>query len=114
MKPATTATRAGSTSCWGIGESPLGGGRAAAALGRRQHAGELGAEIGEPVRDLAIVAASLEQLVGDRQGREDGGLVGLDHRQRIAHALEGSVEIGRDLARVLRWELGADGELLAA
>ena len=34
--------------------------------------------------------------------------------QRIAHPLERRVEIGRDLAGVLRRQLGADGELLAA
>src|SRR5262249_33638152 len=98
---------------WGIERSPLGGGRATAALRRREHTGELVAQVGEPIRDLAITSARLEQLVGDRQSREDGGFVGLDHGKRIAHPLEGGIQVRGDLAGVLRGKLGPNGVLLA-
>ena len=94
--------------------SPTGSDDSAAAFGGGQQPGELVCHRAQPPGDLPVAAPGLEQLVGDGERGQDGGLVALDHRKGIAHPLEGRIEVGRHFARVLGWQLGADDILLAA
>src|SRR5688572_24790068 len=70
-------------------------------LGRGKKAGQVIGERCESGGHLPVAAAGLEQLIGDRQGREDRDLVGVEGREHLAGPEHLRIEVGRHLARVL-------------
>src|SRR5918999_2546209 len=110
--PAATPASIGTRSDCSISYSS--GSCAMAAFGGGEKPGEVVRHGGEPGRHLLIAPASLKQLVGDSEPREDGGLVRLHHRQAVPHPLQCRVEIRRDLTGVLGRYFGADGIFLTA
>src|SRR5918996_4799556 len=113
-RPAATPASMGRRSDWDIGSCSLRRGRALAALGRREKAGQLVGEGGDAGGDVPVASPGLEQLVGDREPGQDRDLVAPHRGERVTYPLEGGVEIGRDFAGVFRRQLGADRVLLAS
>src|SRR5918995_3260009 len=114
VRPAATPASVGRRSDWDIGRCSLRRGRALAALGRREKAGQLVGEGGDAGGNVPVASPGLEQLVGDREPGQDRDLVTLHRRERVTYPFEGGVEVGRDLAGVFRRQLGADRVLLAS
>src|SRR5918995_543424 len=113
-RPAATPASVGSTRSWDIGSYSLRRGRALAALGRGEKAGQFVGEGGDAGGDVPVASPGLEQLVGDREPGQDRDLVTLHRRERVTYPFDGGVEVGRDLAGVFRRQLGADRVLLAS
>ena len=79
-RPAATPASVGMRRDSNIGRGSLRRGRALAAFGRREEAGQLVRQHGDAIGDVAVAAPGLEQLVGDRESRQDRDLVGSPSR----------------------------------
>src|SRR3989442_375666 len=84
------------------------------ALPRRQQLREIIGQRRQPGRHFALALLRLEQLVRDVERRENRRLVGFHDRPLGEHLLQGLIDVGRDLARVLGRQVGAHRVLLPA
>src|SRR5438093_1749950 len=84
------------------------------AFPRRQQLRQVVGEGRQPRRDFPLTLANLEQLVGDVERRQDRRVVRFADRPLPEQLLQRLIHEARDLARVLRWQVGAHGVLFTA